>query len=141
MENVETKKKIIGLPSTIVAGIFLSFALIFAILLLTMNLQAALKELAEATQESVNNNENQAGAAIGMSFAVMFGALVLFIVYYGVVIIPFVIVNIMLIFVIKNLKHADVKAIRIINFVYLGLIIAINVICIIKFVLFITNVG
>ena len=141
MENVETKKKIIGLPSTIVAGIFLSIALIFAILLLTMNLQAALKELAEATQESVNSNENQAGAAIGMSFAVMFGALVLFIVYYGVVIIPFIIVNIMLIFVIKNLKHADVKAIRIINFVYLGLIIAINVICIIKFILFITNVG
>lgn len=141
MENVETKKKIIGLPSTIVAGIFLSFALIFAILLLTMNLQAALKELAEATQESVNSNENQAGAAIGMSFAVMFGALVLFIVYYGVVIIPFIIVNIMLIFVIKNLKHADVKAIRIISFVYLGLIIAINVICIIKFILFITNVG
>ena len=141
MENVDTKKKIIGLPSTIVAGIFLSIALIFAILLLNMNLQAALAQLAESTQESVDNSENQAGAAIGMSFAIMFGSLALIAVHYIVVFIPFIIVHIMFIFVMKNIKHADNKAIRIINFVYLGLIVAISVLCIIKFILFVTNVG
>ena len=106
-----------------------------------MNLQAALAKLAESTQESIDNSENQAGAAIGMSFAIMFGSLALIAVYYMVVIIPFIIVHIMFIFVMKNIKHADNKAIRIINFVYLGLIVAISLLCIIKFILFVTNVG
>ena len=69
------------------------------------------------------------------------GLLFIIILYYGVVVIPFVISHIMLIPVIKNLKHTDNQVIKIINFVYLGLIVTIAIICILKFILFATQVG
>ena len=142
MENVDTKKRIKGLPSTIVAGIFLTIAVAFAILLLFMNLKAAEEAYMASVQEgAAENNDNPGGQAIAVGVAGMFGLLFIIILYYGVVVIPFVISHIMLIPVIKNLKHTDNQVIRIINFVYLGLIVTIAIICILKFILFATQVG
>ena len=142
MENVDTKKRIKGLPSTIVAGIFLTIAVAFAILLLFMNLKAAEEAYMASVQESASeNNDNPGGQAIAVGVAGMFGLLFIIILYYGVVVIPFVISHIMLIPVIKNLKHTDNQVIKIINFVYLGLIVTIAIICILKFILFATQVG
>ena len=141
MENVDTKKKIKGLPSTIVAGIFISISLIFAIILLCMNLKGAEEAYMEAVQESTDSSEDPAAAAIAAGFAGMFGLMFIIVGHYLMVIIPFVISHFMLIPVIKNLKHTDNKAIKIINFVYLGLIVAIVLVCLIKFILFVTHVG
>ena len=142
MENVDTKKRIKGLPSTIVAGIFLTIAVAFAILLLFMNLKAAEEAYMASVQEgAAENNDNPGGQAIAVGVAGMFGLLFIIILYYGVVVIPFVISHIMLIPFIKNLKHTDNQVIKIINFVYLGLIVTIAIICILKFILFATQVG
>lgn len=142
MENVDTKKRIKGLPSTIVAGIFLTIAVAFAILLLFMNLKAAEEAYMASVQEgAAENNDNPGGQAIAVGVAGMFGLLFIIILYYGVVVVPFVISHIMLIPVIKNLKHTDNQVIKIINFVYLGLIVTIAIICILKFILFATQVG
>lgn len=142
MENVDTKKRIKGLPSTIVAGIFLTIAVAFAILLLFMNLKAAEEAYMASVQEgAAENNDNPGGQAIAVGVAGMFGLLFIIILYYGVVVVPFVISHIMLIPVIKNLKHTDNQVIKIVNFVYLGLIVTIAIICILKFILFATQVG
>ena len=142
MENVDTKKKIKGLPSTIVAGIFITIAVALAILLLFMNLKAAEESYMASVQEGASeNNDNPGGQAIAVGIAGMFGLLFILLLYYGVVAVTFLISHIMLIPVIKNLKHTDNKVIRIINFVYLGIIVTIAIICIIKFILFVTQVG
>lgn len=141
MENIDTKKKIIGLPATIVAGIFLSIALLFAIIALTMNLKVAFEQYSASVQETVNESEDPSGAGVAMAFASIFGAMAILIIHYFVIVIPFIITLIMLIPVIKTLKKADLKAIRIINFVYLGLIIAIGSLCILKFILYVTGVA
>ena len=141
MENVDTKKKIKGLPSTIVAGIFLTIAVGLAILLFFMNLTETEQAYMESVKEGANSEENPAGAAVAVGVAGMFGLMFIIILYYGVVVVTFFISHIMLIPVIKNLKHTDNKVIRIINFVYLGIIVTIAIICIIKFILFVTQVG
>lgn len=141
MENVDTKKKIKGLPSTIVAGIFLTIAVGLAILLLFMNLTETEQAYMESVKEGANSEENPAGSAVAVGVAGMFGLMFIIILYYGVVVVTFFISHIMLIPVIKNLKHTDNNVIRIINFVYLGIIVTIAIICIIKFILFVTQVG
>ena len=142
MENVDTKKRIKGLPSTIVAGIFISIAVAFAILLLFMNLKEAEEAFMASVEEGASeNNDNPGGQAIAVGVAGMFGLMFIVIAYYAVVIIPFVISHIMLIPVIKNLKHTDNQVIKIINFVYLGLIVTVAIICILKLILFTTQVG
>ena len=142
MENVDTKKKIKGLPSTIVAGIFITIAVALAILLLFMNLKAAEESYMASVQEGASeNNDNPGGQAIAVGIAGMFGLLFILLLYYGVVAVTFLISHIMLIPVIKNLKHMDNQVIKIINFVYLGLIVTIALICILKFILFATQVG
>ena len=142
MENVDTKKRIKGLPSTIVAGIFISIAVAFAILLLFMNLKEAEEAFMASVEEGASeNNDNPGGQAIAVGVAGMFGLMFIVITYYAVVIIPFVISHIMLILVIKNLKHTDNQVIKIINFVYLGLIVTVAIICILKFILFTAQVG
>ena len=142
MENVDTKKKINGLPSTIVAGIFLTISILFVILLLTMNLKEAEEAYMESLKESSSEQTENAGeTVIVLTLVGGIGLLAIFIAYYAVVFIPFVIAHFMLIPVIKNLKRTDNKAIKIINFVYLGLIAAIAIICIVKFILFVSQVG
>ena len=142
MENVDTKKRINGLPSTIVAGIFLTIAVAFTILLLFMNLKIAVDEYVASVQESANENSENAGEMIIVATLFAgFGLLAIYILFYAVVFIPFIIAHFCLIPVIKNLKHTDNQVIKIINFVYLGLIITIAVICILKFILFATQVG
>ena len=142
MENVDTKKKINGLPSTIVAGIFLTISILFVILLLTMNLKAAEEAYMESLKESSSEQTENAGeTVIVLTLVGGIGLLAIFIAYYAVVFIPFIIAHFMLIPVIKNLKRTDNKAIKIINFVYLGLIGAIAIICIVKFILFVSQVG
>ena len=142
MENVETKKKIIGLPSTIVAGIFITISLFFVIISLTMNLKVAIEQYTASVQETANENSENAGEMIIVASLVAgIGLLAILIVYYGVIAIPFITVSFCLIPVIKNLKRADVTAIRVINYVYLGLIAASHIICITKFILYAIGVA
>ena len=142
MENVDTKKRINGLPSTIVAGIFLTIAVAFTILLLFMNLKIAVDEYVASVQESANENSENAGEMIIVATLFAgFGLLAIYILFYAVVFIPFIIAHFCLIPVIKNLKRADNKTIRTINFVYLGLIASIHCFLIVKFVLFAAGIA
>ena len=142
MENVDTKKKIIGLPSTIVAGIFIAIALFFAISLIWLNLKEAIESYMQSAQESASENEENVGEMIIVTALVAgIGVLAILIFHYGMVLIPLMITSFCLIPVIKNLKRADNKTIRIINFVYLGLIASIHCFLIVKFVLFAAGVA
>ena len=142
MENVDTKKRINGLPSTIVAGIFLSFAILFVILLLTMNLKVAVDEYIASVQDSANENSENAGEMIiVVTLFAGFGLLAIYILYYAMVFVPFIIASICFIPAMKNVRRTDNKVIKIINFVYLGLVATIVTISIIKFILFATGVA
>ena len=136
MEENETNKKIVGLTSTIVVGIFLGIVIILMITLLTMNLKEALEQFNASTQEAVDGSEDPAAATLVVAFAGIFGIAAIFLIHYFMVFFPFIIALILLIPVIKNVKHADNKGIKITNFVYLGLLSASLITCIIKFVLF-----
>ena len=109
--------------STILMGIFLFIMFVITMILLPLDLKKTLKEIQESSS-------GDGGSAIGGAFASFIVAL-LIILIHGAFVIFIVGCGIMLIFLIKNIKHANIKAIKIINIVELsiaGVIIAISLI-------------
>ena len=141
MENVETKKKINRLGPTIVAGILISIAVLLTVLSLTMNLKVAVEQYMASLQEAANESDTGGEMIIVATLVGSIGLLAIFIFYYGMLIIPHVIAGFCLIPVVKTLRRPDNKAIRIINFVYLGLIGFVVITTIIKFILYIAGVA
>ena len=140
MDNKDDKK-INGLTSTIVVGIFIAIALYFAILSLTMNLQVAIQEYFASASESSSEEANQGEMIIVYSLIAGIGVLAILIVHYFVVLAPFIISLSCVYSVIKNVRFSDNKVIRIINIVYLGLLGAIVTICTVKFILYVSCIG
>ena len=140
MDNKDDKK-INGLTSTIVVGIFIAIALYFAILSLTMNLQVAIQEYFASASESSSEEANQGEMIIVYSLIAGIGVLAILIVHYFVVLAPFIISLSCVYSVIKNVRFSDNKVIRIINFVYLGLLGVIVTICTVKFILYVSCIG
>ena len=140
MDNKDDKK-INGLTSTIVVGIFIAIALYFAILSLTMNLQAAIQEYFASASEASSEVESQGEMIIVYTLFASIGVLAILIVHYFVVLAPFIISLSCIYSVIKNVRFSDNKVIRIINFVYLGLLGVIVTICTVKFILYVACIG
>ena len=140
MDNKDDKK-INGLTSTIVVGVFIAIALYFAILSLTMNLQAAIQEYFASASEASSEEANQGEMIIVYSLIAGIGVLAILIVHYFVIIAPFIISASCVYSVIKNVRFSNNKVIRIINFVYLGLLGVIVTICTVKFILYVACIG
>ena len=140
MDNKDDKK-INGLASTIVVGIFIVIALYFAILSLTMNLQVAIQEYFASASEASSEEANQGEMIIVYSLIAGIGVLAILIVHYFVIIAPFIISLSCVYSVTKNIRFSDNKVIRIINFVYLGLLGVIVTICTVKFILYVACIG
>ena len=140
MDN-KNDKKINGLTSTIVVGIFIAIALYFAVLSLTMNLQAAIQEYFASASEASSEVESQGEMIIVYSLIAGIGVLAILIVHYFVVLAPFIISLSCVYSVTKNIRFSDNKVIRIINFVYLGLLGVIVTICTVKFILYVACIG
>ena len=134
------EQRIDKLPSTIVIGVLLIVALFFTGLLLPFNLQESIKAVSESAQSSAAASEDPAGASVAGGFAALFGGMALVIVAFFLVLIPAVSSGVLLPFAIHNRK-AETKPIRIINFVYIGVIATILTICIVKAILFLTGVA
>ena len=141
MENIDTKKKIIGLLSTIVVGIFIAIALYFTILSLTMNLQLAIQEYFASASEASLEETYQGEMILVYFYIAGIGVLAILIVHYFVILVPFVISVSCVYSVIKNVRFSDNKVIKIINFVYLGLLGVIVTICTVKFILYVACIG
>ena len=141
MENVETKKKINRLGPTIATGIFISIAVLLTILSLTMNLKVAVEQYIASIQESTSESEHGGEMVLVATLVASIGLVALFIFYYGMLVVPHVIAAFCLIPVVKTLRNPDNKAIRIINFIYLGLIGIIIITTIIKFILYVAGVA
>ena len=141
MENVETKKKINRLGPTIVAGILISIAVLLTVLSLTMNLKLAVEQYMASLQEAANESDTGGEMIIVATLVGSIGLLAIFIFYYGMLIIPHVIAGFCLIPVVKTLHRPVDKAIRIINFVYLGLIGFVIITTIVKFILYATGIA
>ena len=140
MDNKDDKK-INGLTSTIVVGIFIAIALYFAVLSLTMNLQAAIQEYFASASEASSEVESQGEMIIVYTLFASIGVLAILIVHYFVILAPFVISVSCVYSVIKNVRFSDNRVIRIINFVYLGLLGVIVTICTVKFILYVACIG
>ena len=134
-------RKINGLTSTIVVGIFIAIALYFAILSLTMNLQVAIQEYFASASESSSEEANQGEMIIVYSLIAGIGVLAILIVHYFVIIAPFIISLSCVYSVTKNIRFSDNKVIRIINFVYLGLLGVVVTICTVKFILYVACIA
>ena len=119
-----------GLVSIIIMGSFLLIMLIITIILLPVDLKVAM----DSIKASAENSEDQAGAAFGAIFAALFVALGVFLfhVAYAVFIIGG---GVMLIFIIKNIKKIEMKPLKIINWVLLGVDAFVVTVSIIKIVL------
>ena len=109
--------------STILMGCFLGVMLIICIILIPLDLRAVMNDIKESSN-------GDAGSAIGGAFAaVIVGALIVLI--HAAFIVFIIGCGIMLIFLIKNIKYAEIKGIRIANIIELcaaGVVITISVI-------------
>ena len=136
MENVETKKKINRLIATIVVGIFIAIAVFLTILSLTMNLKETTDAYYASTQEYYSKQENQGEMIIITGLVAGVGLLAILLFYYGIIIIPHLISISCIIPIIRTLNTPIDKPIRIINFVYIGLLAFVIVTTIVKFILY-----
>ena len=126
LTNEKPPKK--RLVSTIIMGSFLLIMLAITIILLPLDLKAAMDSLKESTADG------DAGTAIGSIFAALFIALGVFMFHLAFIV--FIIAGgVMLIFIIKNIKKAYLKQIRIANWVLFGVDILIMLVSIVKIVL------
>ena len=128
------------LTSTIVIGVLLSVALLFAILLATLNVSATIDAMGQQVSESASESSEPVGTAIGGTIAVAFGALGIILLAIMLVLIAFVPCAILLPFSIRN-RVSSSKPIRVINYVYDGVIGAIMLFCILKVILMFAHVA
>ena len=122
------------ITSTVIIGIFLAIAMFFALLLVGVS-WTAVKEAADAAKESGEDAASQVAGGAAVAFVGAIGVVLVMIVYIGVVIDTAIILP----FSIKNRK-STLKPIRIISYVFDGLIGATLVLSIIKIILFIAGV-
>lgn len=139
--NMSEKKKIDGLVSTIIAGIFLLISIFIVINLIPLNLKQELAAYAESVKNSSEENTENAGEMIIVTGLVAgIGGLAIILFFYSMAIIPIIPSIIFLLLAIKNIKK-DNKAIKVINIIYIILFSLILITCITKIVLFATGIA
>ena len=122
------------ITSTIIIAIFLTIAMIIALLLVEVS-WTAVKEAADAAKENADDAAGQVVGGAAVAFAGAIGVILVIIIYIGVVIDT----AILLPFSIKNRK-STLKPIRIISYVFDGLIGATLLLSIVKLILFFAGV-
>ena len=131
---MENKKRIV---STVIIGIFLAISIYFVVILFTFNLKENLQRLSDSATERA---DGQPGAVVAVGFAAGLAGATLIIMAYLFAIAPLINSSICIIFSIKNRKSC-LKPVRIINYVYDGLLGFIIIFTIIKIILFATGVA
>jgi hypothetical protein len=131
---MENKKRIV---STVIIGIFLAISIYCVIILFTFNLKESLQRLSDS---ATNRAEGQPGAVVAVGFAAGLAGAALVIMAYLFAIVALVNSSISIIFSIKNRK-SYLKPVRIINYVYDGLLGFIIIFTIVKMILFATGVA
>ena len=127
-ENTQTHNHT-GLPSTIIIGILLTGFLIYALLMIPVDMNSMVAQSQQSSSTSASTSVNPAGQAIGNAAAA--GVVALFVVLFHIGFFAAIAVcGILTIFMVKNLKSPQ-KAIKITNIVYLclaGIIVTISVV-------------
>ena len=140
-DNLENKDNLQNndkrIPSTVVIGIFLAISIFCVILLFRINLKESLEQLNKSVNEQAEGNE---AAILPIAFVAGLAGAGMVIVAYGSAIIPLINSSITIIFSIKNRKSSS-KPVKIINYVYDGLLGFIIIFTIIKMILFATGVA
>lgn len=134
-DNLQNNDKRIA--STVVIGIFLAISIYFVIILFTFNLKESLQRLSDSATDRA---DGQVGAVVAVGFAAGLAGAALIIMAYLFAIIPLINSLITIIFSIKNRKSC-LKPVRIINYVYDGLLGFIIIFTIVKMILFATGVA
>ena len=133
----EKKERVFDKPriaSTVVIGIFLIIGMIFALSLVGITWAV----IDQAVEDAKNSSDNAAGQIAGASAVALVAAIGIVLVM-GIYIAVAIDMSILLPFAIKNRK-STLKPIRIISYVYDGLIGATLLLSIIKIILFICKV-
>lgn len=128
VEFVENKNKCIF--STVIIGILLIISIYFTIVLIPIDIGRMLHGMAESSQEAGSSS-----GTVAVAFAGAIVGAVAVVLLHGIAISLVVVSGISLIFTIKN-RRSYLKPIRIINYIYDGLLGSIIVIAIIKIILF-----
>ena len=139
METTEYKKKYPGLASTIIAGILITFFLMFVIVIFTTNLKETLEaHKASAPESGENGNDGEMSMVFNIFYA--FGALAIIVFYYFAVLAPLIASPFLLMSSISNIKKGN-KTIRVFNIVFIPLLALVVVACVLKIVLLIVHIG
>lgn len=137
-KEYEDTEKYRGILSTSIVGFFLTIAIAITVYSLTLNL----KEFVDAFIKNAESAISESQEENGFQYFFISGTLsILVIFYYLTVFIPFIIVHCCLISITLNVRLTNYKAIRIINFIYLGLAGTIVTINTVKFILFASGVA
>ena len=116
-EKYDTKSH---LTSTIIIGVFLLIMLVLTLLILPLDLKAL--QNVSISAESGGGDSSSAGEQLGKAFALIFvvlmGALAIYLLNAFLIVFN-IACGIMLPFTIKN-RRSPIKAIRIVNYCYLG---------------------
>lgn len=129
-ENQNGKKKIKGLPSTIVSGIFILISLICLGIAYSINLGNIIKDMTAG-----KSGGEAAGAAIGAIFVV----LIVILLILALLVLPAVLSIPSLILSIKNIKR-EIKALKILGIVFTVLSALIMIGVVLRIILLFTNV-
>lgn len=141
----EENKKIKGLPTTIIFGVLLLFAVICAIILLQIDVGAAVDDVvsgsasaSSASESAMSSSSASAGEQVGEAIGKGIGAVIVgaFLIVIEILLmaasgIPAIV---SLPFTIKNAVKLENKPLKIINFVYIGLAAFVIVVIIIKII-------
>lgn len=126
-----------GLASSIVISVFLTISIILLVYLIPFNMKEEMEAYQASLQEQVDEN-GEVILVIGLVAAI--GALGIMLAGYTPAIIILINSSISLILSIKNRK-AEAKWIRILNYVFDGVLSTFIIIAILKIVLFRTGLG
>ena len=118
--------------STVIMGIILLALLTYTLIMLPVDLKATIDEIMQSAKES--NSEDQGGAVIGGAIGALMAGLIVVLLHAGFIV-SIIAGGIMIIFMIKNVKHAYLKPIKIINIVYLALTGFVIVTAIVKLII------
>lgn len=131
-----------GILSTSIVGFFLTIAIAITVYSLTLNLKELTDTFIKSAENALSESQEENGLMLYFQYFFISGTFsILVIYYYLTVFIPFIIVHCCLISITLNVRLTNNKAIRIINFIYLGLVGTIVTINTVKFILFASGVA
>ena len=123
------KKRIV---STVIMGILILIMLTYTLIMLPVDLKQTINQIMESSKENAGESSSeQAGAVIGGVIGAFFAALLVILLHAGF----FICIiggGVLIIFIVKNIKKAYLKQVKIVNWVYVGLLAFIIITAIVK---------